>query len=141
MSKYNNKKVHLDDYVFDSQAEANYYEGLKIRSARGEIQGFERQPVFNLQPAFKKQDKSFQAITYIADFLVYLPNGEVEVIDIKGVITETFNVKRKLFEYKYPHLQLILLKYVKKYGGFIALDEYNQLQRAEKRAKKQNKAE
>ncbi|MGX5634447.1 DUF1064 domain-containing protein [Bacillus thuringiensis] len=139
MSKYNNKKVNLDGYVFDSQAEANYYEGLKIRYARGEIQGFERQPVFNLQPAFKKQDKSFQAITYIADFLVYLPNGEVEVIDIKGMITETFNVKRKLFEYKYPHLQLILLKHVKKYGGFITLDEYNKLQRAEKRAKKQNK--
>ncbi|WP_243743172.1 DUF1064 domain-containing protein, partial [Bacillus thuringiensis] len=34
MSKYNNKKVNLDGYVFDSQAEANYYEGLKIRSAR-----------------------------------------------------------------------------------------------------------
>ncbi|MGX5634025.1 DUF1064 domain-containing protein [Bacillus thuringiensis] len=140
MSKYNNKKVNLDGYVFDSKAEANYYEGLKIRSARGEIQGFERQPVFNLQPAFKKQDKNFQAITYIADFLVYLPNGEVEVIDIKGMITETFNVKRKLFEYKYPHLQLILLKHVKKYGGFITLDEYNKLQRAEKRAKKQNQA-
>jgi len=140
LSKYNNKKVNLDGYVFDSKAEANYYEGLKIRSARGEIQGFERQPVFNLQPAFKKQDKNFQAITYIADFLVYLPNGEVEVIDIKGMITETFNVKRKLFEYKYPHLQLILLKHVKKYGGFITLDEYNKLQRAEKRAKKQNQA-
>ncbi|WP_144517452.1 DUF1064 domain-containing protein [Bacillus thuringiensis] len=139
MSKYNNKKVHLDDYVFDSQAEAHYYECLKIRYARGEVQGFERQPVFKLQPAFKKHNKSFQAITYIADFLVYLPNGEVEVIDIKGVITETFNVKRKLFEYKYPHLQLILLKHVKKYGGFITLDEYNKLQRAEKKAKKQNK--
>ena len=107
--------------------------------ARGEIQGFELQPIFNLQPAFKKQDKSFQAITYIADFLVYLPNGEVEVIDIKGVITETFNVKRKLFEYTYPHLQLILLKHVKKYGGFITLDEYNKLQRAEKENEKQNK--
>ncbi|MBG9580749.1 hypothetical protein ABE42_16455 [Bacillus thuringiensis] len=139
MSKYNNKKVNLDGYVFDSQAEAHYYEGLKIRHNKGEIQGFERQPVFNLQPAFKKQDKSFQAITYIADFLVYLPNGEIEVIDIKGMVTETFNVKRKLFEYKYPHLQLILLKHVKKYGGFITLDEYNKLQRAEKKAKKKNK--
>ncbi|PEZ22452.1 hypothetical protein CN345_28955, partial [Bacillus thuringiensis] len=69
------------------------------------------------------------------DFLVYLQNGEVEVIDIKGFITETFNVKRKLFEYKYPHLQLILLKYAKKYGGFITLDEYNKLQRAEKKTR------
>ncbi|WP_144517301.1 DUF1064 domain-containing protein [Bacillus thuringiensis] len=141
MSKYKNKKVDVDGHVFDSKAEANYYEGLKIRHVKGEVEGFELQPIFKLQPAFKKQDKSFQAITYIADFLVYLPNGEVEVIDIKGMITETFNVKRKLFEYKYPHLQLILLKHVKKYGGFITLDEYNKLQRAEKRAKKQNKAE
>ena len=128
------QKVNLDGYVFDSKAEANYYEGLKIRYARGKFKDLNG-TVFNLQPAFKKQDKSFQAITYIADFLVYLPNGEVEVIDIKGMITETFNVKRKLFEYKYPHLQLILLKHVKKYGGFITLDEYNKLQRAEKRAK------
>ncbi|MEK4503029.1 DUF1064 domain-containing protein [Bacillus sp. FSL R12-0069] len=139
MSKYKNKKVDLDGHVFDSKAEANYYECLKIRHVKGEVERFELQPIFKLQPAFKKQDKSFQAITYIADFLVYLPNGEVEVIDIKGMITETFSVKRKLFEYKYPHLQLILLKHVKKYGGFITLDEYNKLQRAEKKAKKQNK--
>ncbi|PEN90108.1 hypothetical protein CN553_22140 [Bacillus cereus] len=140
MSKYNNKKVHLDDFVFASKTEAKYYEDLKIRLHKGEIQGFERQPVFHLQPAFQKQDKSFQAITYVADFLVYLPNGDIEVIDIKGMVTETFNVKRKLFEYKYPHLQLILLKHVKKHGGFITLDEYNKLRRAEKRAKKQNQA-
>ncbi|PHG62514.1 DUF1064 domain-containing protein [Bacillus toyonensis] len=139
MSKYKNKKVDLDGHVFDSKAEANYYECLKIRHVKGEVEGFELQPIFKLQPAFKKQDKNFQAITYIADFLVYLPNGEVEVIDIKGMITETFNVKRKLFEYKYPHLQLILLKHVTKYGGFITLDEYSKLQRAEKKAKKQNK--
>ena len=31
------QKVNLDGYVFDSKAEANYYEGLKIRYARGEI--------------------------------------------------------------------------------------------------------
>ena len=33
------QKVNLDGYVFDSQAEANYYEGLKIRSARGKFKG------------------------------------------------------------------------------------------------------
>ncbi|PEF60296.1 DUF1064 domain-containing protein [Bacillus cereus] len=135
MSKYKNKKVHLDDYVFDSQAEANYYEGLKVRSARGEIQGFERQPVFKLQPAFKKRDKSFQAITYIADFLVYLPNGEVEVVDVKGFITQTFALKKKMFEYKYPHLRLIILSYVQKYGGFIEISELEKLRKAAKRRK------
>ncbi|HDR8448216.1 TPA: DUF1064 domain-containing protein [Bacillus cereus] len=135
MSKYNNKKVDLDGHVFDSKAEANYYEGLKIRSAGGEIQGFERQPVFKLQPAFKKHNKSFQAITYIADFLVYLPNGEVEVIDIKGFITQTFALKKKMFEYKYPHLRLIILSYVQKYGGFIEISELEKLRKAAKRRK------
>jgi len=135
LSKYKNKKVNLDGHVFDSKAEANYYEGLKIRYARGEIQGFERQPVFNLQPAFKKRDKNFQAITYIADFLVYLPNGEVEVIDIKGFITQTFALKKKMFEYKYPHLRLIILSYVQKYGGFIEISELEKLRKAAKRRK------
>ncbi|WP_035430896.1 DUF1064 domain-containing protein [Bacillus sp. UNC322MFChir4.1] len=138
MSKYRNKKVELDGHVFDSKAERDYYEGLKIRQAAGEIQGFELQPVFELQPAFKKNGKAFKKITYKADFMVYLPGGEVEVIDIKGLATETFKVKMKLFEYKYPHLHLTLLKHVQKYGGFIGLDEYNKIKREEKKQKQAN---
>ncbi|MGG1344140.1 DUF1064 domain-containing protein [Bacillus toyonensis] len=135
MSKYNNKKVKLDGHVFDSKAEGDYYLGLKVRQAAGEITSFELQPRFNLQPAFIKNGKKFVAITYSADFMVYLPNGDVEVVDIKGMVTETFAVKRKMFEYKYPHLQLILLKHVRKYGGFITLDEYKKLKREEKKLK------
>ncbi|MGX1457081.1 uncharacterized protein DUF1064 [Bacillus thuringiensis] len=136
MSKYNNKKAELDGHVFDSKAELDYYSGLKVRKAVGEVSSFELQPRFTLQPAFTKNGKSFKAITYIADFMVYLPNGDVEVVDIKGMVTETFAVKKKMFEYKYPHLQLILLKHVIKYGGFITLDEYNKLKREEKKLKK-----
>lgn len=136
MSKYNNKKVKIDGHVFDSKAESDYYSGLKVRQAAGEILSFELQPRFILQPAFIKNGKKYQAITYSADFMVYLPNGDVEVVDIKGMVTETFAVKRKMFEYKYPHLQLILLKHVIKYGGFITLDEYDKLKREEKKLKK-----
>lgn len=136
MNKYNAKKVEVDGIIFHSKAEADYYSGLKIRQAAGEITSFELQPRFTLQPAFTKNGKKFVAITYIADFMVYLPNGDVEVVDIKGMVTETFAVKKKMFEYKYPHLQLILLKHVIKYGGFITLDEYNKLKREEKKLKK-----
>lgn len=136
MNKYNAKKVEVDDIIFHSKAEADYYSGLKIRQAAGEISNFELQPRFTLQPTFIKNGKKYQAITYSADFMVYLPNGDVEVVDIKGMVTETFAVKKKMFEYKYPHLQLILLKHVKKYGGFITLDEYNKLKREEKKLKK-----
>lgn len=58
MSKYNNKKVELDGHVFDSKAEADYYSGLKIRQATGEITSFELQPRFTLQPAFIKNGKN-----------------------------------------------------------------------------------
>ena len=54
-----------------------------MRQVSREISSFELQPRFTLQPAFTKNGKKFVAITYIADFLVYLPNGEVEVIDVK----------------------------------------------------------
>lgn len=135
MNKYNNKQVKIDGYNFDSKAEAVYYSGLKKRQAAGEITSFELQPRFTLQPAFTKNGKKFKAITYSADFMIYLPNGDVEVVDIKGMVTQTFAVKKKIFEYKYPHLQLILLKHVKKYGGFITLDEYNKLKREEKKQK------
>lgn len=136
MSKYNNKKVKIDGHVFDSKAEADYYSGLKVRQAAGEVISFELQPLFTLQPAFIKNGKKYQGITYSADFMVYLPNGDIEVIDIKGMETEVFKIKRKLFECKYQHLQLILLKHVKKYGGFITLDEYKKLKREEEKLKK-----
>lgn len=136
MSKYNNKKVKLDNHVFDSKAEADYYSGLKIRQAAGEITSFELQPRFTLQPAFTKNGKKYQAITYSADFMVYLPNGDVEVVDIKGFITQTFALKKKMFEYKYPHLNLILLAYVKKYGGFIEVSELEKLRKEAKKVKK-----
>ncbi|WP_342719318.1 DUF1064 domain-containing protein [Bacillus paramycoides] len=135
MSKYNNKKEKLDGHVFDSKVEADYYSGLKIRQAAGEIISFELQPRFTLQPAFTKNGKKFVVITYIADFMVYLPNGDVEVVDIKGFITQTFALKKKMFEYKYPHLNLILLAYVKKYGGFIEVSELEKLRKEAKRVK------
>ncbi|MFD0770128.1 DUF1064 domain-containing protein [Bacillus sp. CGMCC 1.60114] len=82
MNKYRNKKVELDGYVFDSKAEADYYKRLKGRQAAGEILSFEIQPSFKLQSVFTKNGKRFLAITYKADFIIYLPNGDVEVVDI-----------------------------------------------------------
>ncbi|MDA2381804.1 DUF1064 domain-containing protein [Bacillus cereus] len=110
MSKYNNKKVKLDSHVFDSKSESDYYMGLKARKAAGEILSFELKLRFNLQPAFIKNTKKYQAITYKEDFMVYLPNGDMEVVDIKGMAMETFTVNRKMLEYKSPHLQLIYYK-------------------------------
>ncbi|MBZ4222438.1 DUF1064 domain-containing protein [Bacillus wiedmannii] len=99
MSKYNNKKVELDGCIFDSEAQSKYYELLKEKQGVGEIQAIELQPWFVLHTGFKKNGKRFDAITYKADFMIYLSNGDVEVIDVKGVLNDTFSIKKKMFKY------------------------------------------
>lgn len=133
MSKYNNKKVFVDGIQFDSKAEATYYEQLKWMKEHKQIKDFELQPTFLLQEGFKKNGKTFRKMEYIADFKVINNDGTIEIIDIKGgPLTEAFKIKRKLFERKYLHT-LTLLKYVKKYGGWIEVDEYYRMKRAEKK--------
>lgn len=134
-SKYNAKTVELDGYIFDSKLEARYYELLKEKQKNDEILFFRVQPIYQLQETFKKYNKTFRRIDYIADFEVHHLDGSIEVVDVKGVETEAFKIKRKLFEHKYPY-KLSLVTYVKKYGGWIELDE---LKKRRKETKKQNK--
>ena len=109
MSKYNARKTSVDGHTFDSKAEGNYYLILKEKQRRGEIESFKLQPKYILQDGFRKNGKKYQPITYKADFEVYYPDGEIEVIDVKGVQTEAFKIKAKMFERRYPDLTLTLV--------------------------------
>ena len=46
---------------------------------------------------------------YIANFVVIYPDGHVEVEDTKGKATEVFRIKQKLFEARYPDLEIKVL--------------------------------
>ena len=109
-SKYNNKKVIVDGIKFDSKKEAEYYCQLKLLKQAGRIKDYRLQPRYELQPAFKKNGKKYRAITYIADFVITNNDGTTEVVDIKGVETQVFKIKKKLFEYMYPDLNLKVVK-------------------------------
>ena len=109
-SKYNNKKVIVDGIQFDSQKEAEYYCRLKLLKQAGEIKDFGLQPRYVLQPGFEKNGEKFKPITYIADFVITNNDGTTDVVDIKGVETQVFKIKKKLFEYKYPNLSLKVVK-------------------------------
>lgn len=109
MNKYKNKKVIVDDYIFDSIQESRRYKELKILLKAGKIENLELQPHFLLQERFKKNGKTFKKIEYIADFK-YKENGKTIVEDVKGIQTDVFKLKHKMFEKVYPDLELKIIK-------------------------------
>lgn len=90
-SKYGAKIVEIDGIKFDSQKEANYYSELKIRLAAKDIKGFCRQPEFILAPNLR----------YKADFIIFNNDGTSEIIDVKGMQTQVYKDKKKVFEDKF----------------------------------------
>lgn len=133
MSKYNAKKVEYDGYIFDSIVERDYYIYLQNHSM---VENIELQPRYELVPAFNKQRK----MEYIADFEVTYTNGSVEVIDIKGMATETAKVKAKLFRYMYQDKTLIWIcrapKYYQEQHGAEWID-YDELKKVRRQRKKE----
>ena len=105
-NKYNNRKVEYDGYKFDSKKEADFYKKLKALQKAGKVKKIEVHPKFELQPSFKKNGKTYRAINYYADFLVYYSDGITKLYDTKGKRTEVYKVKKKLFEYKYKDLTI-----------------------------------
>lgn len=101
MSKYGARKTTIDGIVFDSNLEANYYCQLKMLMKAKIVSSFEVQPTFELQEGYKKGKRKIQPITYIADFHVYYADGREEIVDCKGLKTEVYRIKKKIFEYKY----------------------------------------
>ena len=108
MNKYGAKKTVIDNITFASKKEAWKYSELKLLKMAGEIKEFTLQPKFILEEAFKDNTgKKHQAITYIADFKVTLNDDRVQVIDTKGMRTEVYKIKKKLFLKKYPQYEFI----------------------------------
>ena len=109
MKKYRNKKVIVDEKEFDSKREGNRYKELKLLERAGEIKDLELQPRFLLQDSFKKNGRTFRKIEYVADFK-YIENGKTIVEDVKGIQTDVFKLKHKIFEKVYPDLELKIIK-------------------------------
>ncbi|GGA31900.1 DUF1064 domain-containing protein [Psychrobacillus lasiicapitis] len=133
-TKYNSKKIELDGHVFDSKAEAKYYELLKLQQAQEKILFFRLQPRYELQASFKKNDKLHRKIEYVADFEVHHLDGSIETIDVKGFETTDFAIKRKLFEKKFPH-KLSVLAFSQIDGGWIETDKLKKARKERKKAK------
>lgn len=114
--KFNAKETDVDGIRFDSAIEARYYVQLKWLQRAGEIKKFERQPRFVLQEAgTTSYGVKYSKIEYVADFKVIGKDGTVEIIDVKGVETAVFRLKKKLFMARYPW-PISLVTYDDKFG-------------------------
>ena len=101
-NKYHNTKVIYNGIKFDSKKERARFITLKQLEKAGIIKELELQKKFELQPSYKKNGKTIRAINYYADFYYYdIIKGKYIVEDTKGMKTEVYKLKKKLFEYKY----------------------------------------
>jgi hypothetical protein len=100
--KHNAQRTIIDDIVFPSKREAQYYCELKLRLRAGEVVNFELQPEFILQEGYMRKGKKVREIKYIADFKVYYPDGREEIVDTKGYRTKEYKIKKKLLLARYP---------------------------------------
>lgn len=105
--KYHNKNITIDGIKFDSKKEARRYTELKWLEKAKEITDLKLQVPFELQPKFNKNGKTYRAIQYIADFVYFdIKQDKYIVEDTKGFKTDVYMLKKKIFEYKYPHLTI-----------------------------------
>lgn len=87
-AKYRAKPTERDGIRFDSQAEAKYYDKLKLAKESGDLLLFLRQVPFDLPGATK----------YRVDFEEIWANGDIRFVDVKSPATEkleTFRLKKR----------------------------------------------
>lgn len=85
-------RTEKDGRKFHSKLEARYYDKLKMEQKNGNVLFFLCQVPFAIGGNVK----------YVCDFQVFLSNGTVEFIDIKGRDTPLSITKRKIVEDIYP---------------------------------------
>ena len=96
MTKYGNKKTEYKGETYDSKKEADYAKMLDtLRFAanpKDRVIGSDRQVRFPVEIEGSK------ICVYIADFRVRYADGREEIVDVKGVRTAVYILKKKLVE-------------------------------------------
>ena len=103
-NKFRNRKTEVNGIKFDSKKEATEYVKLKHDLDTGKIKTLRLQVPFKLLP---KQSDTItgklieRAVVYKADFVVKELNNSETIIDVKGIRTQLYILKRKLMLFVY----------------------------------------
>ena len=99
MPKYHNRPVWRAGERYDSAGEAGYAAHLEALRVAGAIKGWRRGRRWELVPG----------VTLRPDFEVELPDGTLECRDFKGVQTEAFRIKARVWAVVYPDVPLVVV--------------------------------
>lgn len=107
-SKYHAKKTECrHGHLHDSKKEAQRCNELHLQQCGKQIKDLQTQVRFELLPSLKRHGKTIERkVDYIADF-VYIRNGHKVVEDVKGMRTDAYKLKRKMFRHRYPDIEFI----------------------------------
>lgn len=152
MSKYHAKQVYInangalkqpdenmpqDAIIFDSKLEAEYYRDMLLPLMESGDVHVEVQPQFEILRGSTDEWYKFSPVHYTPDFLLTYKDGRREAIDVKGMPpTADFVLRRKMFHHRYPLIPLVVLKYVRKYGGWVTLEQYAKAKRQARKMEK-----
>ena len=90
--KFKAKPVEEDCNKFSSTLEWKYFKHLQMLQKAGEVLFFLRQVPFHLPGGVK----------YIVDYQLFMSDGTIRFIDVKGFETSEFKLKKKIVEDIYP---------------------------------------
>lgn len=90
--KYKAIPVEIEGIRFASKKEGRYFQQLRIREKSGEIVFFLRQVPIHLPGN----------VRYVIDFLEFHADGTVHFVDVKGIRTEAYKIKKRMVEAVYP---------------------------------------
>ena len=99
-NKYHAQPTTIDGIRFDSKREAARYLELKLLHLAGVIHKLQVHPRYVLLEPFECKGVKYRGIFYEGDF-EYYENGQRVCEDVKGVKTQVFRIKEKLFIKRY----------------------------------------
>lgn len=94
--KYGAIRTEHAGRTYASRAEANYAKGLAARKAAGLVLFWLEQCPIHLPGNTK----------YVVDFLEFHADGTTHFVDVKGMETPMFKLKKKQVEALYPHIEI-----------------------------------
>jgi hypothetical protein len=90
--KFKAKPLKEDGIHFPSKLQYSYFKQLQLEKTSGHVLFFLRDVPFHLPGG----------TVYRLDFMVFYASGEIRFIDVKGVETPVFKIKKREVEAIYP---------------------------------------